>query len=196
MPIQLTFVTDTTYHLPNSIGVFRILWRGGGVKLRCQRHRWQDAKDVEEVRRDHLPTVGGSESGCAPSAEIVIFYSCKWYILVHFYTLETVWSSSEGVRFSITLLVKLCNIYFIVLLLLWASSCFVYFCFGNHVDNNFCCNILKTDAQLRRKQNEYLTRMKQVLTSLQSTGVCQNIHWSNIVSTQHTVPSRRGLLSG
>jgi len=30
LPIQLTFVTDTTYHLPNSIGVFRILWRGGG----------------------------------------------------------------------------------------------------------------------------------------------------------------------
>ena len=55
---------------------------------------------------------------------------------------------------------KLCNIYSTVnqygLL-----PILLYRCFGNHNDNHFCCNVLKTAAQLRRKQNEYRIRIKQ-----------------------------------
>jgi len=41
------------------------------------------------------------------------------------------------------ILVKLCNINSIVVI---GYFLFLHFCFGNHVGNSFCCNILKTVA--------------------------------------------------
>ena len=70
-------------------------------------------------------------------------------------------NAPEAGRFSITFLVKWCNIYSIVAGML---NIFLYLCLSKHVDNNFRSNILKQSRSCDENINEYLTNMKQVLT--------------------------------
>jgi len=93
-------------------------FRKEGNKSRCKRHQCRIADGVEVGAVWEETRVGGDKCGrgCPLSREDGVWegnFEIFFLKMVHFYTLH---KSNEARRFTVTLLVKLCNIYSTVIM--------------------------------------------------------------------------------